>query len=231
MSLTAVQSQEPSVALRQNWHHLLIVWAVSLTQPILGSTYYLLGATSPTDPLRQKFRLVSGLATEVVALLVLWYVIRQQGRTWRDLGWNFRAGDVPLGIGLLILGQPNEVDGLDPHAAPLPIVFRAFCRTQVGKFSVRIGISALSVTFILLNPFFEELIVRAYTMSEMIRLGGSGWLGVLISVALQMSYHLYQGAARAFDIAIIFTVFSIYYVRTRRVMPLISELLISVNLG
>jgi len=83
------------------------------------------------------------------------------------------------------------------------------------------GISALSVTFILLNPFFEELIVRAYTMSEVIRLGGSGWLAVFISVALQMSYHLYQGAARAFDIAIIFAVFSIYYVRTRRVMPLI----------
>ncbi len=221
MSLTAVQLQEPSVALRQNWHHLLIVWAVSLTQPLLGSTYYLLGATSPTDPLRQKFRLVSGLATEVVALLVLWYVIRQQGRTWRDLGWNFRVGDVPSGIGLLILASLTRW----MVWIPMQIFYRSYSGHFVEPTSLNsafgFGISALSVTFILLNPFFEELIVRAYTMSEVIRLGGSGWLAVFISVALQMSYHLYQGAARAFDIAIIFAVFSIYYVRTRRVMPLI----------
>lgn len=58
-------------------------------------------------------------------------------------------------------------------------------------------------------------------MSEVIRLGGSCWLAVLISVAVQLSYHLYQGPAGAITITITFTVFSIYYVRTRRVMPLI----------
>src|SRR6266550_1256095 len=68
MSLTAVQLQDPSVELRQSWRHLLIVWAVSLTQPILGSTYYLLGAASSTDPLRQQFRLISGLASELDGL-------------------------------------------------------------------------------------------------------------------------------------------------------------------
>ncbi len=220
MSLTAVQLQDPSVELRQSWRHLLIVWAVSLTQPILGSTYYLLGAASSTDPLRQKFRLISGLASELVALLVLWYVIRQQGKTWRDLGWSFRIGDIPLGIGLLVLAS------LASWMAwiPVQLLYRSYSGHFIEPKSYSgfgFGISALSVTFILLNPFFEELIVRAYTMSEVIRLGGSGWLAVFISVALQMSYHLYQGAARAFDIAIIFAVFSIYYVRTRRVMPLI----------
>ncbi len=118
--------------------------------------------------------------------------------------------------------EPSELDRM--AWIPVQLLYRSYSGHFIEPKSYSgfgFGISALSVTFILLNPFFEELIVRAYTMSEMIRLGGSGWLAVLISVAVQMSYHLYQGAAGAITITIIFTVFSIYYVRTRRVVPLI----------
>jgi len=44
---------------------------------------------------------------------------------------------------------------------------------------------------------------------------------VVISVALQVSYHLYQGAARAIAVAATFTVFSIYFARTRRILPVV----------
>ena len=84
-----------------------------------------------------------------------------------------------------------------------------------------LGISALSIAFVLINPFFEELIVRAYPMSEIMDLGGSRALAVLVSVALQVSYHLYQGAARSIAVAAIFTVFSIYFARTRRIVPVV----------
>jgi membrane protease YdiL (CAAX protease family) len=83
------------------------------------------------------------------------------------------------------------------------------------------GISSLSIAFICLNPFFEELIVGAYTMSEVMNLGGTRALAVVVSVVAQMSYHLYQGVASSLALTLLFTVFSIYYIRTRRIVPVI----------
>jgi membrane protease YdiL (CAAX protease family) len=52
-------------------------------------------------------------------------------------------------------------------------------------------------------------------------LGGSRGLAVMVSVAVQMSYHLYQGLASGLALMIFFTLLSIYYVRTRRIVPVI----------
>jgi membrane protease YdiL (CAAX protease family) len=83
------------------------------------------------------------------------------------------------------------------------------------------GISALSIGFVCLNPFFEELIVRSYLMSEIFDLGGNAALAVLISVALQTSYHLYQGFANGVVTTTTFAVFSIYFWKTRRIAPVV----------
>ena len=58
-------------------------------------------------------------------------------------------------------------------------------------------------------------------MSEVVNLGGSRTLAVLISVVVQVSYHLYQGFTHEIGVTALFTVFSIYYVRTRRTLPVI----------
>jgi membrane protease YdiL (CAAX protease family) len=52
-------------------------------------------------------------------------------------------------------------------------------------------------------------------------LGATRTFAVAISVVLQVSYHLYQGALNVLLLAIIFTAFSIYYTRTRRIVPII----------
>jgi membrane protease YdiL (CAAX protease family) len=57
--------------------------------------------------------------------------------------------------------------------------------------------SVVAIPFSLLNPFFEELIVRAYLMSEVIDLAGSPAFAVALSVAVQFSYHLFYGWAGA----------------------------------
>jgi membrane protease YdiL (CAAX protease family) len=71
------------------------------------------------------------------------------------------------------------------------------------------------------NPFFEELIVRAYTISELIDLGVNRAVATAISVIVQLSYHLYQGAANVVVLAVMFTIFSLYYSRTRRIVPVV----------
>jgi membrane protease YdiL (CAAX protease family) len=58
-------------------------------------------------------------------------------------------------------------------------------------------------------------------MSEMMNLGINGALAVLISVAVQMSYHFYQGFVNGIVLVITFTIFSIYFWRTGRIAPVV----------
>jgi hypothetical protein len=58
-------------------------------------------------------------------------------------------------------------------------------------------------------------------MSEVMDLGGSRLLAIVVSLSLQISYHVYQGVLRSIAIAATFTVFSIYFAKTRRIALLI----------
>src|ERR1700757_3458343 len=77
------------------------------------------------------------------------------------------------------------------------------------------------IPYALLNPFVEELIVRAYLMTEIFDLTRSGSLAVIVSVLVQSSYHLYYGWAGAISVAFLFVVFSLYYISSRRALPVI----------
>jgi len=79
----------------------------------------------------------------------------------------------------------------------------------------------MAIPVFLLNPFFEELIVRAYLMTEIGELTGSWILAAGLSTALQFSYHLYYGWEGALSLSFQFLVFSIYYANTRRAIPVI----------
>jgi membrane protease YdiL (CAAX protease family) len=46
-------------------------------------------------------------------------------------------------------------------------------------------------------------------------------LAVIVSVIVQMSYHLYQGLLSGLALTLLFTMFSIYFVRARRIVPVI----------
>ena len=201
--------------------HLGLVLWVSLSLPIAGSVYYLFGGTAPTAPMQQHFRLAGALITEATSLTVLCYVMSRQGRTWKDLGWKFELVDVLRALGLLIAAYVLTYLFL----LPIQYSYRAysghFLATKSLTSMFGFGISSLSIALICLNPFFEELIVRAYTISEVMSLGGNRGLAVIISVAAQISYHLYQGVEGVLALTVIFTAFSIYYVRTRRIAPVI----------
>ena len=81
--------------------------------------------------------------------------------------------------------------------------------------------SSMIIPFSLLNPFFEELIVRAYLMTEIAGLTGSYALAVAVSIAVQLSYHLYYGWAGVAALFFQFLIFSLYYARWKRALPVI----------
>ena len=228
LETTAANGNQPTIsdfklASPLNFSHRIqdlgLVLIVGLSMPILGVIYSLLGGTHSAEPFQQRFRLVTGLVFEAIALLMLAYVLSRQGRIWKDIGLAFRWRDPLVGIGLIISCSVIVVVIYYP--------FQLLYRQLTGHFLIPehihfgFGISVVSVAFACLNPFFEELIVRAYVMSEVTNLGGARWLAVVISVALQISYHLYQGVANVITLTIIFIVFSIYYAYTRRIMPVI----------
>jgi membrane protease YdiL (CAAX protease family) len=180
-------------------------------------------SAAPRQPeiLQKQFRLVSALITEMTSLAVLAYVMSTQGRNCKEIGWNPEILDVPRGFGLFLGAN------LLMYALLIPVQYAY--RAYAGHFFVPkslnsifgFGVSSLSIAFICLNPFFEELIVRAFTISEAINLGASRAVAITLSVVVQVSYHLYQGLASALALTLVFTIFSIYYVRTRRIMPVI----------
>jgi len=202
--------------------HLGIALLVSLSGPIFSSTYVVLGG-SP-DPMQQNYRLAGALRTEITSLLLLWYVMGRQGKTWKDIGWEVGLADIPRGMGLFIVALIVPVFA----AVPFQYVYRAYAghfRHFLAPKSLHsllgFGISLVSIAFVCLNPFFEELMVRGYTMSEIIGSGGTAWMAIVISVAIQMSYHLYQGLAHAIVLTVVFAIFSIYYAQTRRIAPVV----------
>jgi membrane protease YdiL (CAAX protease family) len=87
--------------------------------------------------------------------------------------------------------------------------------------SSRLGLGLLTYCFVAVNPVFEEMLVRAFLMSETILLTGSSTLAILFSTLLQTSYHVYQGAPYALAAGVIFLIFSVYYACTRRILPVI----------
>lgn len=200
--------------------HLGIVLLVGLSVPIVSSAYSLLGAPRPTTLTQQNYRLVFGLIQETTSLLLLCYVMSRQDKTWKDIGWKVGFADIPRGLVLYVIAR---------IATAITWTFVQFVHATLwGHWlepkplnSVSFGITFLSVWYVSLAPFFEELIVRGYAMSEIMSAGGSKAVAILASVALQMSYHLYQGVANCIVLAVIFTAYSIYYAQTRRIVPVV----------
>lgn len=171
----------------------------------------------PNDML--TLRVANGLTVELVALALLYYVLLQNGQKLSDIGFTFRWSDLRDGIKLIVGSSiAYAVAGFFIFRAYQSVVKHPPARPQIA------GEGVLSVWVLLLvvvNPFFEELIARAFTISEIRALGGGRALAVAISVGVQTSYHFYQGVPYALTIGVLFLVYSLFYIRSGRIMPVI----------
>lgn len=71
------------------------------------------------------------------------------------------------------------------------------------------------------NGVEEEVIVVGYLLTRLRELGWRTWHAVAASAVLRGSYHLYQGFGAFLGNAIMGVVFALFFLRTRRVIPLI----------
>jgi membrane protease YdiL (CAAX protease family) len=159
---------------------------------------------------------------EVSALGLLWYVLTRQKKSFADLALAWKPSDFGISIVLYIAGS------LASQAVYSCLYYSGFTSTNrevasahVGDILFGAGVPLAALLFQFLNPFFEELIVRAYLMTQVRLLTGSVAKAVVASTLLQTSYHLYQGVPSALGLGAIFLIFSIYYAKTNRIAPLI----------
>jgi membrane protease YdiL (CAAX protease family) len=204
---------------RVRWFELSLVLVIAFGGSFLSSLF-LLHAGKAAMPMVSEFRWARGFIQEIPCLFLLWYVLSRRHRGFRDIGLRWSVRDLAVGLGLAVGSYIAYIIG----GFVIYMVHHAFfppATSGVSAADLSWHSSLLAIPFAVINPFFEELIVRAYLMTEVKALTGSWSLAAMSSVAIQWSYHLYYGWDVSLSIAFSFLVFSIYFARARKATPLV----------
>jgi membrane protease YdiL (CAAX protease family) len=209
----------PADEKRHRWFELNLVLLIACGGGIVNALFLL--HNGPTATLgSSSLRWSYGIVHEFSVLALLAYVLSRRGLGFKSLGFGWSIRDV--GVGLLVTGVSlaayflgSTLIQLFHHAA-----YGSFAKGPGGR-EFFAHPSVVFIPFVILNPFFEELVVRAYLMSEVFALTGSRARAILTSVVVQSSYHLYYGWAGAISLSFLFLTFALYYMRSRRALPII----------
>ncbi|HVG92754.1 MAG TPA: hypothetical protein VNB54_14765, partial [Alphaproteobacteria bacterium] len=176
----AAASTQPEVQIPQHpvspvsrahrWTDLGLVLLVAFAVSILSSIFR---AFRPGPLNYSNTRLVFGIVDETIPLLLLFVLLKRQGRSLQDLGFSFRWTDVLKAVGLTVSGFIAMFIGF----VALRFFYYVFTLHSFVDSGPRNNFSATSIwlilPFLVLNGFHEEIIVRGYLMTEWIELRGS----------------------------------------------------------
>lgn len=202
---------------RHRWIDLGLVLLVAFV-PSIGTSVYHLFYPAPHNYTNAEIAV--GLLHELTALTLFVVLFSRQNRRVRELGISFHWTDLPKGLYLLIGSFITAF--LASYATRSTWFLMTHKELPVGVRSTFAATSFwLLVPFLILNPFFEEILVRGYLMTEIIELRSSVVLGTLISISVQTSYHLYYGVEGAIFVGGGLAIFALYYAKTRQLAPVI----------
>lgn len=199
----------------------VLLCVVAFAGSILYSASFFLGLRSVPEMQANRSWTFAGLH-ELAALGLLWYILLRRSRSLSDLGMSWTKKDFAHSALVWLLGFAAYcVLYWGIYLAGLTLFSYSAGGARVRQVLFGGGITLMTFIFQFINPFYEELIVRAYVITEIRQLTNSVSKAVIASTLLQMSYHLYQGGPMAFSNGAAFLVFSIYYAKTNRITPLI----------
>ena len=199
----------------------LLVLAVALIYPYLSSFAIWSGFRQPNGSLL-NIRIMVNVIFELLVLFLLAKVLSRQDRSWQSIGLRFSWEELLHGLGLFIGAYlASYVVYVIAWYLSAAITGRPVAVQANNVSFLREGNFLILQIYVLINPWFEELIVRAYTMTELaaFKLPEGGI--IFLSLLLQTGYHLYQGAATALLASSTFFIFALYYAYTRRAFPII----------
>lgn len=208
------------VSLGQSAIYSLVAIIARLTaeRPLSEQTATLNASQSPRPWLDLTYQLLGIFFALVPVLLALHLLNRGRGDARSRLGLDARHPGPDLAWGSVlaaVIGLPGL--GLFWVAAQLGInatVVPAALRDVWWAVPVLILAAAQ-------NAILEEVIVVGYLMTRLREIGWRTGAVIAASALLRGSYHLYQGFGAFIGNAIMGVVFALFFLRTRRVMPLI----------
>jgi membrane protease YdiL (CAAX protease family) len=183
-------------------------------RPLSQQTATLNPSQSPRPYLDLTYQLL-GISFAIVPVLLALYLLGRSraelgisfNRPRFDLGWGFGLA-AAIGIPGLLLVYVAARLGLNAQIIPAAL--------QPVWWAVPVLIlSAIQ------NAVLEEVIVVGYLVTRLRSLGWRPVQIVLTSAVLRGSYHLYQGFGAFVGNAVMGVVFALFYLRFKRVMPLI----------
>jgi membrane protease YdiL (CAAX protease family) len=191
-----------------------LVAKLTAGKPLSQQTATLNPSQSPRPYLDLTYQLL-GIFFALVPVLLALYLLDRPRRTLGisldrpafDLGWGFGLA-AAIGIPGLLLVYVAAQLGLNAQIVPAAL--------KPVWWAVPVLIIAA-----IQNAILEEVIVVGYLMT---RLSSFGWrvaAAVAASALLRGSYHLYQGFGAFVGNAIMGVVFALFFVKFKRVMPLI----------
>ncbi len=199
----------------------VLICLIAFGSGILSSFYSLSGNSSGSSS-GGAFKWVYGAIRQGSVLGLVWYVLVRRGKTFSNLGLVWARKDFVWSIALSFGGS------LAYRAVYNAIYFSGLTTVSHNASTAHVahilfggGISLVAILYQFLNPFFEELIVRAYVMTEIKQITNSATKAIIVSTVLQTSYHFYQGAPAAFAHGATFLIWSIYYAKTNCIAPII----------
>ena len=217
----------PDGARRLRFSELALVIWIAFSGSLLTSFYAGLlhpGVSLSNDggPLRTCLAILN----QIGPLALVGYVLFRQGRGLSAIGLSFSWKALPISAALFTAAFLAS----SLWQMLIGLIYRSVSGSPFHLHHANVGFLhgrdqgwslPLLLVYVLINPIKEELIARAYTMSEVHSLTGRWWTAVVTSVALQVSYHFYQGIPAALSYVALFLVFSLYYARTRLILPVI----------
>jgi uncharacterized protein len=182
---------------------------------LLGAVYSVIGAGP--RPSISEHHLNFLLVYETAALLLLGGFLRVRGWTFQRIGLTPSAVDSLIGVGLALAAYASSV-----------VLWILAAATNIrptylgGSSSLVDGPLALPtvVAIALLNPVFEELFVCGYVIT-LAKEKGHLTFGVNASVAIRLTYHLYQGGIGVIGIIPFGLICAWWYARTGRLWPIV----------
>jgi membrane protease YdiL (CAAX protease family) len=197
----------------------LLLLAIALSQPFLGCVYYAIyGGAQNGGPAAMRY--ASMLVHEFIALAALAWILKRQGRNFRNIGCAWSLVDIWSSMWICVAAVLASFTGYCFLQLISKVVLGHYLQLQrVDYFSGGALLGAIVLTVV--NPWFEELIVRGFVMTETTALTAKPWVAIVFSTVLQASYHLYQGWVNAVRVGLIFLVFSLFFAKRGRILPLV----------
>lgn len=180
---------------------------------ILGSV--LAFANPGPSPPISNGHLLFLIVFESFVLLVLGSFLSVRGRPLHRLGVTPTLQGTAEGVGLAVAAYAAYVAIFLIAALILPTAAGLIAQAP----PIASGLSIfLIVAVAIVNPAFEELFVCGYIITAL-RERREVWTAINVSIAVRLSYHLYQGTLGIVSIIPLGFVFAYWYARTGRLWP------------